>query len=106
MEWAQEEGVVRAGVALHAGRLLDQYARLTRDVPAPLRHEFIDALVDEEDVEIVTRFPDETEQLKPKAVIEHLRNALSHPTVRHTSPDDRLHVGPRRFRLHRAAQVH
>ena len=122
MEWPQEQGLVRAGVALHAGRLLDQYAGLTRDVPPSLRHEatlticvlqslltncwelymylgsrkhsrvlgpiyeFVDALLDEEDVEVVTVFPDEVEELKPKALIEHLRNALSHPTVRETSP--------------------
>lgn len=122
MEWPQEERLVRAGVALHAGRLLDQYAGLTRDVSPSLRHEatlticllqslltncwelykylgsrkhsrvlgpiynFVDSLLAEEDVEVVSVFPGEVEELKPRAVIEHLRNALSHPTVRNTEP--------------------
>jgi hypothetical protein len=122
MDWPQEEGLVRAGVALHAGRLLDQYAGLVRDVPAPLRHEatlticvlqslltncwelykylgrrkhsrvlgpiydFIESLLAEEEVRVLNIFPDEVEELPPKAVIEHLRNALSHPTVRQTDP--------------------
>jgi hypothetical protein len=122
VEWPQEEGLVRAGVALHAGRLLDQYAGLTREIPMGLRHEatlticvlqslltncwelykylggrkharvlspiyeFVESLLDEADVEILSRFPAEAVELKPKAVIEHLRNALSHPTVRNTEP--------------------
>jgi hypothetical protein len=122
MEWPQEEGLVRAGVALHAGRLLDQYAGLTRDVPPYLRHEatlticvlqtlltncwelyrylgrrkrsrvlspiydFVDSLLQDEDVDVVRVFPGEVDELQPKAVIEHLRNALSHPTVRNTDP--------------------
>jgi hypothetical protein len=122
MEWPQEEGLVRAGVALHAGRLLDQYAGLTRDLPPCLRHEatlticvlqtlltncwelykylgrrkhsrvlspiydFVDSLLQDQDVEVVSVFPGEVDELQPKAVIEHLRNAVSHPTVRNTDP--------------------
>lgn len=49
-------------------------------------YNFVDSLLAEEDVEVVSVFPGEVEELKPKAVIEHLRNALSHPTVRNTEP--------------------
>lgn len=118
MEPAQEDGLVRSGFALHAGRLLEQYAGLTRDMSPSLRHEatlslcvlqflltncwelymylgsrkhqrvlgaiydFVDSLVDESDVRVASVFPDEEEGLNAKAVIVHLRNALSHPTVR------------------------
>lgn len=114
---------MRAGVALHMGRLLAQYEGLTRDMPPGLRHEatlticvlqslltncwelyrylgsrkhsrmlgpiydFVDSLLDEEDVEVVSVFPDEEQPMKPRVLIEHLRNAMSHPTVIHTDPE-------------------
>ena len=39
MEWPQETGVVRSGIALHAGRLLEQYEGLTREDHPAARHE-------------------------------------------------------------------
>lgn len=39
MEWPQEKGLVRSGFALHAGRLLEQYTGLTREMHPALRHD-------------------------------------------------------------------
>ncbi len=119
MEYAREEGLIRAGFALHAWRLLKHYEALTRDQSPSLRYEatltvcvlqslltncwelykylgrksprvlgavdsFIESLLSEPGVEVTSAFPGEA--VDAKAVLVHLRNALSHPTMKNTNP--------------------
>jgi hypothetical protein len=114
-EPAKEDGLVRSGFALNAGRLLEQYTGLTRDMHPSQRfeatltlsvlqllltncwelykylgrehdrtlrgvYEFVGTLLVEPDVEVTSVFADE--EVDGLALIEHLRNAVSHPTVR------------------------
>lgn len=106
---------------MHASRLLDQYAGLTREMDPRFRYdatlaicvlqslltdcwelykylgrrhepvlrgiyEFVDEVLADNAVHVSSVFPSEEPGLAPKSIIEHLRNALSHPTVRNTQP--------------------
>jgi hypothetical protein len=119
VEYQREEGLIRAGFAWHAWRLLKQYDDLTRNLRPPERYEatltvcvlqalltncyelymYLDkkspellgvldghvaALLADPEVEVVSTFPDEV--LTARKVIEHIRNALSHPTMKVTDP--------------------
>lgn len=106
---------MRSGFALNAGRLLEQYTGLTRDMHPSQRYEatltlsvlhllltncwelykylgrkhsktlggvyeFAEMLLVEPDVDVTSRFADE--KINGLTLIEHLRHAVSHPTVR------------------------
>jgi hypothetical protein len=114
-EPAKIDGLALSGFALHAERLLKQYADLTREHRPAERyeatltlsvlqflltncwelykllndrkaarklaalHDYMGALLLEPDVSVTKEFRGET--VDPKAIIKHLRNALSHPMV-------------------------
>jgi hypothetical protein len=113
-EPAKIDGLAMSGFALHAERLLKQYANLTPKVDPADRYEatltlsvlqflltncwelykhlndkkaarelaslrdYISAMLLEDDVEVTKDLPKPSSR-DPKAIIEHLRNALSHP---------------------------
>lgn len=119
MEYQREDGVIRAGFALHAWRLLKQYEQLTKGLSPALRYEatltvcvlqslltncyelymyldkkspqmlgdleaYVESLLADPDVQVTSTFP--TEVLNARTVIQHIRNALSHPTMEVKDP--------------------
>jgi hypothetical protein len=125
MEYFRDEtNGIRAGFALHAGKLLEQYTRLSEDVPASERYdatlaicilqslltncsELIDAMRKHQKGIWSERVPDipssfgislscvrrdtflsDPVELTYGRFIEHLRNALSHPTYPEKPPHE------------------